>query len=96
MKGKTSDVLLPGKYYVYILQSQKDSGFYIGYSTDLKVRLTKHAKGDVISTRLRRPFNLIYYEFFINENDAKAREKFLKSGYGREQLKSILKRTLMD
>ncbi|MEK7078608.1 MAG: GIY-YIG nuclease family protein [Patescibacteria group bacterium] len=91
---KTSDVLLVKRYYVYTLQSLKDSKFYTGYTIDLKKRLVEHASGLVISTRLRRPFRLIHYEYFINEPDAKARERFLKSGFGREQLKQSLKRTL--
>jgi len=92
---ETSDVsYLHKKFYVYILFSNKDHGLYIGYSTDLRKRLTEHAHGRVDATKLRRPLLLIHYEYFINCIDAKAREKFLKSGYGREQLKNFIKRTL--
>ncbi len=95
---ETSDVSHTVKermhYYVYVLFCYKDNGFYIGYSTDLKQRLTKHARGEVTATKFRRPLLLIHYEYFINEFDAKAREEFLKSGYGRKQLKEILGRTL--
>ncbi len=90
--SETSDV--SAKYYVYVLQSLQDGGFYIGFTTNLKSRLTKHAKGEIISTKLRLPFKLIHYEYFINREDALAREEFLKSGFGRKQLKQILKRTL--
>ncbi len=93
--SKTSDVL-PEKYYIYILLSSHDGRFYVGYTTDLKRRLTEHSKGLVTSTKFRRPFKLIHYEYFINEMDAKARERFLKSGFGRKQLKESLKRTLVD
>lgn len=93
--NKTSDVL-SSKYYIYTLLSLKDNKFYTGFTTDLKKRLTEHAKGLVTSTRLRRPFRLIHYEYFINIKDAKAREKFLKSGFGRKQLKIALKRTLVQ
>ncbi len=91
---ETSDVST--KYYVYILHSLRDGGFYIGFTSSLKSRLIHHAKGEVSSTKFRSPFKLIHYEYFINENDAKAREKFLKSGFGRKQLKEILKRTLIE
>jgi putative endonuclease len=84
------------KYYVYILISLKDHKFYTGYTTNLKDRLSRHARGEVISTSHRRPLKLIHYEYFINENDAKAREKFLKSGFGRNNLKIALKETLTD
>lgn len=83
------------KYYVYILKSYQDDGLYIGFTNDLKRRLIQHASGQVKSTHLRVPFKLIHYEYFINEKDAKAREEFLKSGYGRKQLKEILKNTFI-
>ncbi|MEI6326803.1 MAG: GIY-YIG nuclease family protein [Candidatus Roizmanbacteria bacterium] len=92
---ETSDVSQRDKrYYVYVLQSRKDHGLYIGYTIDLKNRLISHAHGVNIATKDRRPFKLIHYEYFVNMHDAKAREKFLKSGYGRMQLKQILKNTL--
>lgn len=82
------------RYYVYILHSLKDKGLYIGFTTSLKNRLTKHARGEIKATKFRLPVKLIYYEYFINEEDAKAREEFLKSGFGRRQFKEALKRTL--
>ena len=89
---ETSDV--SPRYYVYILFSLKDRGWYIGFTTDLKKRLVWHSKSLVPSTKFRAPFKLIHYEYFINKADAKAREKFLKSGFGRAQMKKALKRTL--
>lgn len=91
---ETSDVS-PQRYYVYILFSLHDKGFYIGFTTNLKIRLIKHAKGEVSATKLRRPLKLIHYEYFINKEDAMAREEFLKSGFGRKQMKEALKRTLI-
>lgn len=90
---ETSDV--SDRYYIYILKSLKDNGLYIGYTTDLKKRLTRHAKAQSTATKFRTPFKLIHYEYFINRADAKAWEEFLKSGYGREQLKQILKNTFL-
>jgi putative endonuclease len=84
------------RYYVYILSSFKDRGLYIGFTTNLKIRLIQHAKGQVASTKFRTPFKLIHYEYFINKTDAKSREEFLKSGFGRRQIKEILKRTLKN
>lgn len=87
---------MTNKFYVYILYSYKDKGLYIGFTNNLKHRLTQHARGQIKSTHLRIPVKLIHYEYFINEKDAKAREKFLKSGYGREQFKLFLKETLSN
>lgn len=77
-------------YFVYLLESIKDQGWYIGYSINLKSRYIKHNAGEVISTKNRRPFKLIYYECYANRIDAKKREKFLKSGSGRKFLKNQL------
>ena len=84
------------KYHIYILFSLKDKRLYIGYTTNLELRLIEHNSGRVTSTKDRRPFQLIYYEVFTNKGDAKAREVFLKSGFGRNELKKALKRTLTD
>lgn len=93
MMNETLDVSQE-KHYVYILFSLHDEGFYIGYSNNLKIRLTKHAKGEITATKFRRPLKLIHYEYFIDKEDALAREEFLKSGFGRKNLKAMLKRTL--
>lgn len=82
--------------YVYVLFSQKDHGLYIGFTKDLKRRFHEHNQGLSVSTKGRKPFILIYYESFTNVSDARARERYLKSGYGREQLSIILKRTFED
>ena len=81
-------------FYTYVLLSLKDKEFYIGSTDNLKRRLTQHSHGKVDATRYRLPLKLIYYEYFVNQEDAEAREKFLKSGYGHRQLKEIIKRTL--
>jgi len=91
---ETSDVSI--RFYVYILYSLKDDKLYIGFTNNLKKRLTEHANGKVEATKNRIPLRLIHYEYFINKLDAQSRERFLKSGYGRRQFKEILKRTLED
>ena len=89
---ETSDV---SRYYIYILFSLKDRKLYIGFTANLKARLTEHARGHVRATKLRRPLKLIYYEYLTNQEDVRARERFLKSGFGRSQLKLALKDTLI-
>jgi putative endonuclease len=72
----------------------KDGKFYTGYTFDLRKRFNEHNSNKVFSTKNRGPFRLIYYEACINEDDAKAREKYLKSGMGKRYLKNRLKRFL--
>jgi putative endonuclease len=77
-------------YYTYILESQKDGGWYIGFTSDLKRRLQDHNSGQSKSTKSRVHFKLIYYEAYIDKRDAEGRERFLKSGLGRNYIKKQL------
>lgn len=83
-------------FYIYILFSKKDNELYIGYTENLKSRLGEHFKGRVTATKYRRPLILIHYEAFTDKKDAKAREIFLKSGFGRSQLKKALQNKLKE
>lgn len=83
-------------FYVYILFGQKDRKLYIGYTENLKLRLGEHFKGSVVATRHRRPLTLVHYEAFTNKKDAQDRERFLKSGFGRMQLKKSLRNKLQE
>ncbi|MFQ5863200.1 MAG: GIY-YIG nuclease family protein [Candidatus Brocadiales bacterium] len=81
-------------YYVYILQSEKDSRLYIGYTTNLKKRIQEHNSGKSLATKPFQPYKLIFYEAFLNKADAKAREKYLKSGWGFRSIKKMLRNYL--
>ncbi|MGW8184856.1 MAG: GIY-YIG nuclease family protein [Candidatus Moraniibacteriota bacterium] len=74
-------------FYVYVIKSSRDNKLYVGQTDDLKNRLNEHNKGLVISTRLRRPFKLLYYEACNLLQDSIKREKALKTGFGRAYLK---------
>ena len=76
-------------FFVYVLKSLKDNKRYIGMSSNLNRRLIEHNRGLVKSTRNRKPLELIYFEEFENKSDALKREKFFKTGSGREFLKNI-------
>ncbi|MFC1514999.1 GIY-YIG nuclease family protein [Candidatus Omnitrophota bacterium] len=78
-------------YYVYVLISNKDGNFYIGISENPERRLSEHNNGFSKSTKPRRPFVLVHKEQFDTRAEARKREKSLKSGEGRELLKSFFK-----
>lgn len=78
-------------YYTYILQSQKDHSLYIGFSSNLKVRYKQHNAGQVTATKHKIPYILIYYEAYLEKQDATGRETFLKSGSGWRFIKKQLK-----
>ena len=78
-------------FYVYLLHSAKDDGFYIGFSTNLRSRLRQHQNGESFATSHRGPWKLVYYETYTEREDAEGREKFLKSGAGRRFLRAQLR-----
>ena len=81
-------------HYLYILRSRKDSQLYTGYTNDLRARIAKHKAGKVISTKSRLPVDLLYYESYVNEEDARERERYFKTGWGRAYVRKILSNTL--
>ncbi len=81
-------------FYTYVLKSLKNQNLYTGYTNDLRKRIKEHNDGLSGFTKKYLPYELIYYESCLDEGDAKAREKQLKSGYGKRYLKSRLKRFL--
>jgi len=81
-------------FYVYVLHSIADQGLYIGYSADLKKRLSEHKRGASFATSCRGPWKLIYYEAYIERADAEGRERYLKSGAGRRFLRAQLRHYL--
>jgi len=77
-------------FYVYVLQSDQNNQFYVGHTNDLKRRLKEHRSGRTTSLKGRGPYKLTYYEEFETRNEALSREKYLKSGSGREKRPSLI------
>ena len=78
-------------FYVYLLKSLNFNEFYIGYTNNLRERLEKHNHGLVFSTKRYMPWQLIYYEACLNQEDAKRREKYFKTSQRSRLLKRRLK-----
>ena len=82
-------------YYVYVI-SDHEGKLYTGYSSDLKARLSAHNEGRNRFTK-NRTWQLVYYEAFRSETDARAREKSLKnSGQARRWLKERIQKSMID
>ena len=77
-------------YYVYVLLSGFDNGFYTGATGDIKFRVDEHQAGLVATTRGRRPLDLVYYEACNSRKDACRREKYLKTSHGKRYLRNRL------
>lgn len=80
-------------YYVYIIRSKEDRTFYTGITNNLFRRLAEHngAKNSTKTTYLKGKYVLIHAEELEGRKRARIREKFWKSGYGRELREKILK-----
>ena len=78
-------------YYVYVFHNVSRNFIYIGYSEDLKSRFEHHNKGLVRSTKAYIPLDLIHYEAYKNEKDAKRREDYFKTTKGKTTLRNMLK-----
>ncbi len=80
-------------YYVYLLKSRKDGRHYIGHTKDLEKRVLRHNrsfdKGKC--TYGRGPWDLLCYEVVSTRSEAMRCESFLKTGKGREYIKSKAK-----
>lgn len=82
-------------FYVYIQKSLKDSELYIGSTKDLRIRFKKHNSGQVLSTKARRPWKLVYYESYADESEARKREHNLKLyGRARRQLFNRIRKSI--
>ncbi|MFH1710105.1 MAG: GIY-YIG nuclease family protein [bacterium] len=77
-------------WHVYTLKSSVNKRLYTGYTEDLEQRIISHNSGKVRSTKSYRPYTLVYKESYNNKMEARKRELFLKSGVGRQYLKTVI------
>ena len=76
-------------YCVYVLRSQKDKRLYVGMTKNFERRFSEHNAGRVRSTKARKPLEFIYLEIIQNRQQARIREKYWKSGTGREKIQKM-------
>jgi putative endonuclease len=77
-------------FYIYALSSLKRNYIYVGMTKDLDSRIERHNDGREKTTRAYRPFELIFSEsLYVERAEARKREKYWKSGVGKEKLRQI-------
>jgi putative endonuclease len=79
----------PDMFYVYALLSQLRKYIYVGITDNVNRRFLQHQRGYVKTTAPYRPFDMLYIEERPTRIEARIREKYLKSGTGKEFLKRI-------
>lgn len=75
-------------YQVYVLRSRQRNYIYVGLTSDLEKRLVRHNSGWEQTTKRFAPFDIIHTEQYKTRVEARKREKYLKSGCGKEWIKS--------
>jgi len=78
-------------FYVYLIQSEVDSSFYVGYTSNLELRLKQHNNGETRYSSRKKPWFLVYSEVFENKTLALKRERFLKKQKNRDFYYQLIK-----
>jgi putative endonuclease len=82
----------PRKFWVYVIRSESSGKLYVGHTSDLDGRVRQHNNPEtnrsIYTKRNRGPWCLLHSEKCASRQAATARERFLKSGQGREWLKA--------
>ena len=80
-------------HFVYVISSQIVKRLYVGMTQDVEKRLLDHNRGKVFSTKGYRPWKVMQVEEFDSRKLARQREKYFKSGIGKEILRSLFKKS---
>lgn len=78
-------------YFTYVISSLNKKYIYVGISNNVNRRLNEHNIGYNKTTKPYRPFEIILIEEFKTRKEARTMEKYLKSGCGKEFLKTLKK-----
>jgi len=75
--------------YVYVLKSKVAKKSYVGMTSNIERRLEEHNSGKNFYTKRYLPWEILHMEEFVNLEEARKREKYLKSTSGRRFLKKL-------
>ena len=78
-------------WYTYVILCD-DNSLYKGHTDNIERRYQRHCNGTGANhTRIHKPIKLLYYETFSTQKESIQKEKYRKTGSGREKLKQLLK-----
>ncbi len=78
------------QFFTYAIESETHKYIYVGLTNDFERRLFEHNSGYNATTKPYLPFRKIYLESFATRGEARVRERWLKSGIGKEYLKALM------
>ena len=76
-------------YFVYAISSLERNYIYVGLTDNIERRLSEHNSGKNKTTKPYAPFVVIYFEECSSRIEARIKEKYFKSGSGKEKLRTI-------
>ena len=76
-------------FYCYVLRSQKTGRRYVGSCENLTARIRRHNSGESKATKHALPWVLVRSESFASRSEAAQRERYYKTGKGREELDKL-------
>lgn len=77
-------------YYVYILYSKSFDRYYVGQCEDIALRLARHNRKAVPSTRAYTPWEIVYSEKFLSRTEAVRRETEIKGKKSRKYIENLV------
>ena len=77
-------------YSVYILFSLKLNKYYVGYTSDLETRMTKHLSSHKGYTGQIADWKVVYREQYGSKADAIRREKEIKGWKSRKMIEKLI------
>ena len=78
-------------FYTYVIKSINRNYIYVGLTSDVDRRFQEHNSGKNKTTKPYSPFRLLFKESYSTRVESREREKYLKSGVGKEFIKSNFK-----
>ena len=81
--------------WIYILKSERDGIHYVGSTQNVEERLRRHNQGDYRFTKGYRPWRLVFKESVKSRSEAVKRERFLKTGIGRNELRKLINNSVV-
>jgi len=77
-------------YYTYIIYTDSNNQYYVGYTHNLKLRIERHNLGWSQSTKSGIPWRLVYHEEYPAKSEAMSREREIKKWKSRKLIEKLI------
>lgn len=81
------------RYYIYILESERDHSYYVGYTQGLEKRVTDHNEGRGRYSSRKTPWKLVHSETYNSKREAIIRERQIKKWKSKKLIQQLIDNT---